>query len=143
VVAYQPAIFRLGTYSLPLKDAAHRELAITSGFGRATTDELGVAIQPLLGFQHIKAHESDPERRTHILTWHSLVLAAETERIAGEQHLMALVWVGRIDKERAPWEAQSSSEGNLTLRHPALGEWHLQHAELPKLTATRQSSRPD
>jgi len=137
VVAYQPAVFRLGTYSLPLKDAAHRELTITSGFGRATTDELGVAIQPLLGFQHIKEHESDPERRTHILTWHSLVLAAETERIVGEQHLLALVWVGRTDKERAPWEVQSSSEGKLTLRHPALGEWRLMHAELPSLSVIR------
>ena len=137
VVAYQPAVFRLGTYSLPLKDAAHRELAIAAGFAHANTAELGVAIQPLLGFQHIKAHESDPERRTHILTWHSLVLAAETEKIVGEQHLMALVWVGRMDEERAPWKVQSSSKGKLTLHHPALGEWHLTHAELPALSALR------
>jgi hypothetical protein len=134
VLAYQPAVFRLGAYSLPLKDAAHRDLAITASFGRATTDELGVAIQPLLGFRHIKAHESDPEHRTHILTWHSLILTAETEKIVGEQHLIALVWVGRIDEERAPWKVQSSSGGKLTLRHPALGEWHLAHAELPALS---------
>ena len=135
LVAYQPAIFRLGTYSLPLKDATHRELTITAGFGRATTNELGVAIQPLLGFQQIKAHQSNPERRTHILAWHSLLLAGETEKIVGEQHLMALVWVGRIDEERAPWKVQSSSEGKLTLRHPSLGEWHLTHADLPVLSA--------
>ena len=140
VVAYQPAIFRLGTYSLPLKDATHRELAITTGFGHATTDELGVAIQPLLGFQQIKAHQSDPERRTHILAWHSLLLAGETEKIVGEQHLMALVWAGRIDEERAPWKVQSSSEGKLTLRHPSLGEWHLAHADLPPLSPTSQST---
>ncbi len=135
VLAYQPAIFRLGTYSLPLKDAAHRELTIPGGFGRAHTAEVGVAIQPLLGFPHIKAHESDPERRTHILAWHSLILTAETEKIDGEQHLMALVAVGRTDKERTPWKVQSSSEGKLTLRHPALGEWHLVHPELPLLSA--------
>ena len=70
-----------------------------------------MAIQPLLGFRHIKAHESNPQHRTHILTWHSLVLAAETDEIVGEQHLMALVWVGRIDKERAPWKVQSSFRG--------------------------------
>jgi hypothetical protein len=135
VLAYQPAVFRLGTYSLPLKDAAHRELMITAGFSSATTDELGVAVQSLLGFQQIKAHESDPEHRTHILTWHSLILAAETEKLVGEQHLMALVWVGRILEERAPWRIQSSSAGKLTLRHPSLGEWHLTHAELPALAA--------
>jgi hypothetical protein len=134
LVVYQPAIFRLGTYSLPLKDATHRELTITSSFGHASTDELGVAIQPLLGFQQVKEHQSDPERRTHILAWHSLLLAGETEKIVGEQHLMALVWVGRIDAERAPWKVQSSSTGKLLLRHPSLGEWHLAHPELPSLS---------
>ena len=138
VVAYQPAVFRLGTYSLPLRDAAPHDVAIAAGFASAETVECGVAIQPLLGFQHIKAHESDPQRRTHILTWHSLVLAAETEAVVGEQHLIALVLVGRMDKERAPWKVRSSSEGDLTLRHPALGEWHLAHPELPKLPATGQ-----
>ncbi len=134
VVAYQPAVFRQGTYSLPLKDAAHRELAITPGFSSATTDELGVAIQPLLGFLQVKVHESDPEHRTHILTWHSLILAAETEKLVGEQHLMALVWVGRKDEERVPWSVQSSSAGKLTLHHPSLGEWHITHVELPVLS---------
>jgi len=134
IVAYQPAVFRLGTYSLPLKDAAPRELAITDGFGRAGTADLGVAIQPLLGFQRIQAHESDPQRRTHILAWHSLALAAETEKIVGEQNLMALVWVGKVDEERTPWKVQASSPGKLTLRHPSLGEWHLTQAELPSLS---------
>ncbi len=138
VVAYQPAVFRLGTYSLPLKDAAPRDVAIAAGFASAETAECGVAIQPLLGFRHVKAHESDPQRRTHILTWHSLVLAAETEAIVGEQHLIALVWVGRLDEERAPWKVQSSSEGNLTLRHSALGDWRPVHPELPRLSTTGQ-----
>jgi len=133
VFAYQPAVFRLGTYSLPLKDAAPRGVTVTAGFAHAEAVECGVAIQPLLGFQHIKAHESDPQRRTHILTWHSLVLTAETEKVSGEQQLMALVWVGRAEKERAPWKVQSSVEGKLALRHPTLGEWHVAHAGLPKL----------
>ena len=133
VVAYQPAVFRLGTYSLPLKDAAPKDVAIDAGFAHAETAECGVAIQPLLGFRHIKPHESDPQRRTHILTWHSLILTAETERIIGEQHLIALVGVGRLEKERAPWEVRSSSEGKLSLRHAALGDWTLAHPELPKL----------
>lgn len=134
VMAYQPAIFRLGTYSLPLKEASPRNVTVDSNFAHAEAAEWSVAIQSLHGFQHIKAHESNPQRRTHILTWHSLVLAAETEMVAGEQHLLALVWVGRDEKERAPWSIQSSSAGALTLRHPTLGDWHLVDAELPKLS---------
>ena len=113
-------------------------MAVTAEFASARTDECGVAIQPLLGFQHLKAHESDRQRRTHILTWHSLVLAAETDEIVGEQQLIALVWVGRIDKERAAWKVKSSSKGRLTLRHPAFGEWYVAHPELPKLSANGQ-----
>jgi hypothetical protein len=136
VVAYEPAVFRLGTYSLPLKDASPQNMSMAAAFAHAESAECGVAIQPLLGFQRIKAHESDPQRRTHILSWHSLVLAAETDQIVGEQHLMALVWVGRMDAERAPWKVQSSSENTLTLRHPTLGEWHVAHPELPRLATT-------
>jgi len=138
VVGYQPAVFRLGTYSLPLKDAAPRDVAVTADFAFATTDEYGVAIQPLLGFQRIQAHESDRQRRTHILTWHSLILAAETDEIVGEHQLIALVWVGRIDQERVAWKIKSSTEGRLTLRHPSLGEWCLAHPELPKLSTNGQ-----
>jgi hypothetical protein len=133
VIACQPAVFRLGTYSLPLKDASPQTMSIAATFAHAESAECGVAIQPLLGFQRIQAHESDPQHRTHILSWHSLVLAVETEAIVGEQHLMALVWVGRMDRERAPWKVRTSSESRLTLRHPALGEWHVAHPELPKL----------
>jgi hypothetical protein len=141
VVAYQPALFRLGTYSLPLKDASPQNVSIAAEFAHAESVECGVAIQPLLGFQRLKAHESDPQRRTHILSWHSLVLAAETEEIVGERHLIALVWVGRMDQERTPWKVQSSSGGKLTLRHPALGEWHVAHSELPKLSTIGQQIR--
>jgi hypothetical protein len=68
----------------------------------------------------------------------AILRAAETEKITGEQHLIALVWVGRMDKERAPWIVQSSSKGKLSLHHPALGDWHLAHSELPKLSPTAQ-----
>jgi hypothetical protein len=138
VVAYQQAVFRLGTYSLPLKDATPQNLSIVAEYAHAESAECGVAIQPLLGFRRIQAHESDPQRRTHILSWHSLVLAAETEEIVGEQHLMALVWVGRIDQERTPWKIQSSSDGKLVLHHSAFGEWRVSQPELPILSTIGQ-----
>ncbi|HTS19886.1 MAG TPA: DUF2264 domain-containing protein [Verrucomicrobiae bacterium] len=134
IVAYQPAVFRLGTYSLPLKDASPQDLDVSTDFAYAESAECAVAIQPLLGFHQIKAHESDPQKRTHILSWHSLILAAETDNLVGEQNLIALVWVGRIGKERTLWKIKSSSDGKLTLRHPSLGEWQLAHPDLPKLS---------
>ena len=72
VTAHRPAVLRLGTYSLPLPDATARELKVEDDFGLARSAERGVAIQPLRGFHCIKVHESDPERRTHLLAWHSL-----------------------------------------------------------------------
>jgi hypothetical protein len=69
-----------------------------------------------------------------LLAWHSLTLTAETEKVAGEQHLLALVWAGLNQKEREPWNVISSSEGKLKLRHPAFGGWEITHAELPKLS---------
>jgi hypothetical protein len=137
VAAYQPTIFRAGTYSLPLKDASAKNRSIAAEFAHAENAECGVAIQPLLGFGRIQAHESDPQHRAHILSWHSLVLAVETDAVVGEQHLMALVWIGRMDRERAPWKIQSSTEGKLTLRHPALGTWPVAHPELPKLPVSQ------
>lgn len=72
---------------------------------------------------HRQARESDPEERTHLLTWHSLTLTAETEKAVGEQHLLALVWAGLNEREREPWEVVSSSKAKLKQCHPTLGEW--------------------
>jgi len=135
VVAHQPAVLRLGTYSLPLHDAAHGGVKLSDKFARAMNTELGVAIQPLLGFARVKVHESDPNKRTHLLTWHSLILTADTERIEGEHDLVALAWAGRTAKESAPWEIISSEAGKLRLRHSFLGEWKIAAEDFPKLAA--------
>ena len=136
VVAYQPSVLRLGTYSLPLPADRWTELVVNDDFAQASNGRHGVAIQPLLGFRQVKANESDPQKRTHILTWHSLTLTAETEKIAGERHLLALVWTGLNQKEREPWKVIASSAGTVTLRHPALGDWVIAEPGLPELSAT-------
>jgi hypothetical protein len=134
VVAYQPAVFRLGTYSLPLPEGRWTELSVNDDFAHAGNGMHGVAVQPLHGFHHVKANESDPQKRTHLLAWHSLTLTAETEKVAGEQHFLALVWAGLNQKECEPWKIIPTSEGKLKLRHPAFGEWQIAHPELPKLS---------
>jgi hypothetical protein len=134
IVAHRPAVLRLGTYSLPLHNAAHRELKLDDKFASVLNTELGVAIQPLLGFARVKSHESDPNKRTHLLTWHSLILAAETERIEAQHDLVALVWAGRANQKSAPLEIISSESGRLRLRHSKSSEWKIVAEGLPKLT---------
>ena len=131
VVAYQPATLRLGTYSLPLPDDIPSGMVLGERFGQARTAELSIAIQPLLGFARVKAQESDPERRVHLSTWHSLILAAQTEPLSGEHDLVALVWSSPSSQEPAPWEVAASETGKLQLRHPALGQWVIEEPGLP------------
>ena len=133
VVAYQPSVLRLGTHSLPLPEDRWTELAVKGDFAQASNGRHGIAIQSLAGFHRLKANESDPQKRTHILTWHSLILTAETEKVTGEVHLLALVYTGLNENERVPWKVTSTGEGRLTLQHPLLGEWQVAHPELPKL----------
>jgi hypothetical protein len=135
VVAHRPAVLRLGTYSLPLHDAAHGGVKLSDKFASALNTELAVAIQPLLGFARVKAHESDPNKRTHLLTWHSLILAAETERIEGEHDLVGLVWAGRTKEKCEPWEIVSSEVGKLRLHHSELGEWKIATDDFPNVTS--------
>jgi hypothetical protein len=133
VVAYQPATLRLGTYSLPLYDELPSGLALGERFALASTAQLSVAIQPLLGFARIESHESDPEQRVHLLAWHSLVLAAQTEPVSGEHDLVALVWSGRASGGPAPWQVTASETGRLQLRHPTLGHWDIAEPGFPAI----------
>jgi hypothetical protein len=131
VVAYQPARLRLGTYSLPLDNATPGDRVLGERFAMARNSNLAIAIQPLLGFARVEVQESEPEQRVHLLTWHSLVLVAQTEPVTGERDLVALVWAGRSEEGPAPWEVAASKIGELHLRHPALGQWVIAEPGLP------------
>lgn len=135
VVAYQPATLRLGTYSLPLPSAIPSDVVLGERFALAGTTQLSIAIQPLLGFARVAAEESDPEQRVHLLTWHSLVLAAQTEPLSGEHDLVALVWSGRTSEDPAPWQVTASETGKLQLRHPTLGQWDIVERGFPAIVA--------
>ena len=126
-------MLRLGTYSLPLRDAAPDEISVTDTFASAADTDRGVAIQPLLGFARMKAHESDSQKRTHLLARHSLVLAAETELVGGERNLVALVWAGRAKAECEPWKIAASVDGKLHLSHPVLGKWRIAEPDFPRI----------
>jgi sugar phosphate isomerase/epimerase len=131
IVAYRKARLRLGTYSLPLFDAGAETVEVRDQFGLARDAQNGVAIQPILGFNQVRRQDSAPDTRVHILAWHSLVLLAETGWLTGEHDLIALSWVGRRTEESAPWTVASSYKGRILLRHPTLGDWQIEHPELP------------
>jgi hypothetical protein len=131
--ACQKSFLRLGTFSLPLPDGRMADLVLKNEYAHVGNGEHAVAIQPLLGFSGMKAHESDPDKRTHLLAWHSIVLTAETGWLDGEHDLLALTWCGISADEGKPWQVSASEKGRLKLQHPKLGEWNIAHPDLPKI----------
>lgn len=131
IVAHQKTRLRLGSYSLPLHDAMPESVEIAEQFGFARDARCSIALQTLLGFKQVRRLESDPQIRTHMLTWHSLLLLAETDWRSGEFDLMALTWVGKPAAQNQPWLVHASQGGTLSLRHPQLGSWQIEHPNLP------------
>lgn len=131
ILAYQKTRLRLGSYSLPITDPTATHAEVTSHFGLARNAGSGIALQMLLGFKQLARVDSDPNARRHMLTWHSLVLRADTETLAGEHDLIALAWVGTPGEEAQPWSVAGSEKGRLQLRHPSLGNWEISHPDLP------------
>lgn len=132
--ACQKSLLRLGTFSLPLPEGCLTESLVTNQFARASNGRHAVAIQPLLGFTSVKARKSDPQRRTHILARHSIVLIAETDWIDGANDLFALTWCGNSTDEVVPWMITESKPNRLTLQHPKLGAWEITSPEFPALS---------
>jgi hypothetical protein len=110
-------------------------LTLGERFALARTAQHSVAIQPLLGFARIESHESDPDQRVHLLAWHSLVLAAQTELVSGEHDLVALVWSGRTSEGPPRWQVAGSETGKLQLRHPTLGQWDITEPGFPAIVS--------
>jgi len=141
IVAHQRTRLRLGSYSLPLPDCKPDRIELMDGFGFAEDQHYRIAVQPLLGFQSVQRHESNPDKRTHLLTWHSIILTAETDWLAGEHDLLALTWVGKPSPESQAWSVAASLQGELTLRHPLLGLWKITCPGFPGLCPTPRVGR--
>jgi hypothetical protein len=134
IVAHQKTRLRLGTYSLPLSESRPDRIDLKDAYAFAEDRQYRIAVQPLLGFGSVGGHESNPDKRTHLLTWHSIVLTAETEWLKGEHDLVALTWVGRPSEEAQPWKVAASRFGQLTVKHPVLGSWKVTCPDFPDLT---------
>ena len=134
ILAYQKTLIRLGSYSLPLAEAKPTATEVQNTYGFVSDNSNGIAVQPLLGFKTVRQRDSDPQKRTHMMTWHSVLLTAETDQIYGEHDLVALTWIGQPSEESQPWSVVSSNRGQLVLRHPTLGVWKVEDPDLPEIS---------
>jgi hypothetical protein len=144
VVAYQKTRLRLGTYSLPLFVPRGDQARCEGDYSSIADARAGIALQMLLGFGKARAHESDPQKRTHILARHSILLLAETDWLTGQHDLLALTWAGRPSEEARRWNVTRSEKGSLRLEHSTLGTWEIISPELPAVPVTgkRRSDFP-
>jgi hypothetical protein len=144
IVAHQKTRLRLGTYSLPLYYARADQARSEEDYNSISDARNGIALQILSGFDKARTQESDPQKRTHMLAWHSILLLAETDWLAGEHDLLALTWAGKPSEEASRWNLRKSEKGRLRLEHSKLGTWEIVWPELPacRMRAQRLSDSP-
>jgi len=135
----QPGVLTVGGYALSHPDAT--ALSPTGELPRIEvwTPEQGSVLQPLLGFS---THDwdtrlDDSTLRTHLRRpYHATPIAstASIGRAAGETgRLVALAWTGSDKVEGQSWTVTDSTAGRITLNHPKLGAWQIEHELLPAL----------
>jgi hypothetical protein len=135
----QPAVLSVGGYAISHGDAAAIKLSGDVSRVEVWTPEQGSVLQPLLGFSDHAWDQrlDDTTLRTHLRRPFHATPVAHTESVgqtAGETGcLVALAWAGSHPTEAAAWAIKSSTRGHLTLTHPTLGDWNIQHELLPAL----------
>lgn len=133
--SWQPVVFRLGGYALPLADprvAREQSAAAFAGWHAAGG---GTVLQPLAGFTGREWDERLDERtpRRHLASpWHVTPVAV-SDRRADTGCLAALAWTGADRAEAAAWRVVRADAGAWEFSHPALGTWSLHHPFLPAL----------
>ena len=131
--ARQPAVFRLGGFSLPLSSPDVLRSTDTSTLFAWSPDGRGTVLQSLAGFTTAgwDARLTDATPRTHIAAPYHATPVLTTERLTGPLVLVALSWSGRDRDEATPWSLLTASSENWTIVHPKFGQWTINHWSLP------------
>jgi hypothetical protein len=146
--AWQPVVFRVGGYALPLPTPVALRHDGGAAFGVWHQRAGGSLVQPLAGLTlrewDERLDESTP--RTHLAApFHVTPIAAST-RVNGSGWLAALVWTGTDAAEARPWQPVRSAAGDWRFSHPQMGDWNIRNAFLPDLalpgTSSAASLRP-
>jgi len=133
--SHQPARLILGAYSL----AAHEPEALSGRgdypFNIASNGVQAVALQSLCGFAEAGSRLTlgAEKPRAHIFAPNSLNLFLQTDWVAGDGCLMALICVGPAEVTPQPWNVENSSAGRLSLTHPNGDTWDIYHEAIPAL----------
>ena len=131
------ALLRQGAYALSALSGSDLALANEDLFVRASTGELGVALQNVVGFESVSfdarlSDEAGPRR--HIQApYHATPILSRRVRARESLVLAALHWSGKDRAEGLPWTAKALDAGRWSLVHECLGEWEIESSVLPKV----------
>lgn len=143
--ARQPAVFRVGGYALPLREAgatvAARATGDVSPLVYFAADGRGTVLQNVHGFtaSDWDNRTDDTTPRTHIHAPYHVCPVLKTAPTASITFLAALAWTGHDQGEGQPWELVRARPGRWELRHAALGPWLVEHWALPGLPSADDS----
>ena len=136
----QPAVLKLGGYSLADRDANALIIEKNPAPLAAWANNRGTVLQPLWGFSERGWEQRlDGEtNRTHIRAPYHVTPWTRTTQIGsatGETGVLAaLVWTGSNHTHATPWHVVSGIAGHWTLQHDVLGDWSISHELLPEIT---------
>jgi len=133
--ARQPVVMRCGGYALPLPKPEVLLSDPGSHVNAWNGTSQGTALQLLAGNATSEWDNrlDDTTPRSHIAAPYHATPVFKTPRHQGRGRLALLAWTGASHSESVPWKIKSSVAGSLTLTHPALGEWQIEHWSLPAL----------
>lgn len=142
--ARQPVVLRVGGFALPLNQPVGSALVARPRpaderqpykLEHFSPDGRGTALQPLLGLTENEwdTRLDDSTERRHVAAPYHTTPIARTARHTGPGTLAALAWTGADRAESAPWMIVTAAAGRWHLRHPALGDWKIDHWSLPAL----------
>lgn len=134
--ARQPVVMRCGGYALPLPTS---DVVLSDPGNHVNAwngSAQGTVLQLLAGNASSEWDNrlTDKTPRSHIAAPYHATPVFKTPRHEGRGMLALLAWTGSSYAEAAPWKIKSSVAGALTLTHPTLGEWKIEHWSLPALT---------
>ncbi len=136
----QEGVLSVGGYSLSAAEAGSLKTEEDGSLLSVWSGDQGSLLQPLTGFSGHSWEKrlDDSTLRTHLRRpFHATVVAHTSPigRAAGETGvLVALAWTGTDKAEAQAWTVVSSESGQVTLAHPDLGNWTINHELIPQLS---------
>jgi len=135
-ISHQPATLRHGSYALACnKPNSFKEDREGDQFIRVWTNERGVALQSLIGFETFGSNDrpdEDAGLRVHIQAPFHAMRYLERRVDSESGYLACLSWAGKDVYESSPWKVIAMNSGVWELEHESLGSWTIEDESLPE-----------